>query len=311
MHIVILAGGLSPERDVSIRSGRRLAESLRSAMPDAEISESDLTAESIGALTSLRPDCVIPMLHGAVGEDGSLRSVLEALHIPFVGSNAESSRRAFDKGIASSLIPQENVPRFVALPHSFFKEIGASVVMEALVQDLGLPLIVKPVTGGSALGVSKCTDCDSLPHALVTAFGYSDTVMIQQAVEGTELALTVIERDGVPIALPPVEIVPVHGMYTYDARYTAGATEFFVPARLDAEITQRVSDFAIMVHKECALRDISRTDVIVDSTGHIYFLEVNVAPGMTETSLVPQALSAAGLDSGEVFKHLVQAAIGR
>lgn len=311
MHILILAGGLSPERDVSLRSGRRLAESLRAAMPDAEISESDLTAESITSLTSLRPDCVIPLLHGAVGEDGSLRSVLEALRIPFVGTSAESSRRAFDKGIASSLLPRENVPRFVALPQSFFKEIGAAAVMQAIIEDLGLPLIVKPVTGGSALGVSKCLDQESLPHALVTAFGYSDTVMIQQAVEGTELALTVIERDGVPVALPPIEIVPVHGMYTYDARYTAGATEFFVPARLDPDTTARVMEFAVMVHQQFGLRDISRTDVIVDSNGVIKFLEVNVAPGMTETSLVPQALSAAHLDSGEVFEHLVKAAITR
>lgn len=311
MHILILAGGLSPEREVSIRSGRRLAESLRIAMPHAEVGESDLSTDTIGSLKTIQPDCVIPMLHGAVGEDGSLRSVLEALHIPFVGSSAESSRRAFDKGIASSLLPPVHVPRFVALPQSFFKEIGAAAVMQAIVEDLGLPLIVKPVTGGSALGVSKCTDQGSLPNALVSAFGYSDTVMIQQAITGTELALTVIEREGVPVALPPVEIVPVHGMYTYDARYTAGATEFFVPARLDSETTKRVSDFALMVHQQLGLRDISRTDVILDSTGNIYFLEVNVAPGMTETSLVPQALSAANLDSGAVFAELIGAAISR
>lgn len=311
MQILIVAGGLTPERDVSLRSGRRLAESLREALPDADVVEADITATTIAQLHNNRPDCVIPMVHGAVGEDGSLRSVFESLHIPFVGSTSAASRIAFDKGIASSLLPAENIPRFVALPHNFFKEMGANAVIDAVVSDLGVPLIVKPLTGGSALGVTKCDSPADLPTALVTAFGYSDTVMIQQVRTGTELALTVIELNGELTALPPVEIVPLSGVYNYDARYTAGATEFFVPARLDSHMDQRVRDFAILVHTTLGLRDISRTDVIVDSQGDIWFLEANVAPGMTETSLVPQALSAAGMDVGNVFAQLVHHAISR
>lgn len=311
MQILIVAGGLTPERDVSLRSGRRLAESLREALPDADVVEADITATTIALLHNNRPDCVIPMVHGAVGEDGSLRSVFESLHIPFVGSTSAASRMAFDKGIASSLLPAEYIPRFVALPHNFFKEMGANAVIDAVVSDLGVPLIVKPLTGGSALGVTKCDSPADLPTALVTAFGYSDTVMIQQVRTGTELALTVVELNGELTALPPVEIVPLSGVYNYDARYTAGATEFFVPARLDSHMDQRVRDFAILVHTTLGLRDISRTDVIVDSHGDIWFLEANVAPGMTETSLVPQALSAAGMDVGNVFAQLVHHAISR
>ncbi len=311
MHIVVVAGGLSPERDVSLRSGRRLADALRTFMPHAEITEADITEETLRVLESMRPDCVIPLIHGSVGEDGSLRSVLEALGIPFIGSGAKSSRIAFDKGVASTLLPQQNIPRFVALPQSFFKEMGAQSVISAVVADLGLPLIVKPLTGGSALGVTKCVNESEVPTALVTAFGYSDTVMIQQAVSGVELALTVIDRNGSPEALPPVEIVPVGGVYNYDARYTAGATEFFVPARLNPDMEQKVKDFALLVHTTLNLRDISRTDVIVDSNNNVWFLEVNVAPGMTETSLVPQALSAANLEVGSVFADLVHEAIRR
>ena len=311
MHILVLSGGLSPERDVSLRSGRRLAEALRAFMPEVEITESDITAETIPALESNPPDCVISMVHGSVGEDGSLRSVLEALGIPFIGSGSQASRIAFDKGVASTLLPKENIPRFVALPQSFFKEMGANSVMSAVIGDLGLPLIVKPLTGGSALGVTKCVTDTDLPTALVTAFGYSDTVMIQQAKMGIELALTVLDRNGSLEALPPVEIVPVSGVYNYDARYTAGATEFFVPARLDPTVESKVKEFALTVHEKLNLRDISRTDVIVDSAGNIWFLEVNVAPGMTETSLVPQALSAANLDVGSVFADLVRGAIHR
>ena len=135
--------------------------------------------------------------------------------------------------------------------------------------------------------------------------------MLQSAAIGTELAVTVIEVDGKLQALPPVEVVPVSGVYDFDARYTAGATEFFAPARLNLELIERVCAYAVVVHKTLGLRDISRTDVIVDTDGVIWFLEVNVSPGMTETSLVPQAIEAAGMNVGAVFGSLVTQAISR
>jgi len=311
VHILVLSGGLSPERDVSLRSGRRLANALREALPDSEISESDVTAETLQALTLDKPDCVIPVIHGAVGEDGSLRNVLESLGIPFVGSGAQSARLAFDKGVANSLVPQENVPKFVVLPQSFFRELGANSVIDAIVGAMKFPIVVKPLTGGSALGVTLCSTRDDIPTAMVAAFGYDDHVMIQEAVSGTELAVTVVEHGDQAAALPPVEIVPVNGMYDYHSRYTAGHTEFFTPARLTASDTQRVNDFALGVHKVLGLRDVSRTDLILDAEGKIWFIEVNVAPGMTETSLVPMAISAAGLSVGQVFGELALAATRR
>jgi D-alanine-D-alanine ligase len=311
VHILVLSGGLSPERDVSLRSGRRLANALREALPDSEISESDVTAETLQALTLDKPDCVIPVIHGAVGEDGSLRNVLESLGIPFVGSGAQAARLAFDKGVANSLVPQENVPKFVVLPQSFFRELGANSVIDAIVGAMKFPIVVKPLTGGSALGVTLCSTRDDIPTAMVAAFGYDDHVMIQEAVSGTELAVTVVEHGDEAAALPPVEIVPVNGMYDYHSRYTAGHTEFFAPARLTASDTQRVNDFAVGVHKVLGLRDVSRTDLILDSEGKIWFIEVNVAPGMTETSLVPMAISAAGLSVGQVFGELAFAATRR
>ena len=311
MHILVLSGGLSPERDVSLRSGRRLANALREALPDSVISESDVTAETLQAISMDKPDCVIPVIHGAVGEDGSLRNVLESLGIPFVGSGAQAARLAFDKGVANSLVPQENVPKFVVLPQAFFRELGANSVINAIVGAMKFPIVVKPLTGGSALGVTLCSTRDDIPTAMVAAFGYDDHVMIQQAVTGTELAITVVEHGGEAAALPPVEIVPVNGMYDYYSRYTAGNTEFFAPARLTASDTQRVNDFAVDVHKVLGLRDVSRTDLILDSEGNIWFIEVNVAPGMTETSLVPMGISAAGLSVGQVFGELALAATRR
>lgn len=314
MRIAVVSGGLNAERDVSLRSGRRVAEALRESMRHAEIVEVDLNGAFLDSLIPAGPDSydvVIPLIHGAIGEDATLRSVLELKGIPYVGSSAASAARSFDKGIAAGLVPHGHVPKFVAFPQSFFREMGAPRILESVIAGIGLPLVVKPISGGSALGVRLCTTADHVAPALVDAFGYGDRVMLQRAVSGTELAVTVIENGGEVHALPPVEIVPVSGVYDFDARYTAGATEFFVPSRLDAQTVERVCAYAVTVHQSLGLRDISRTDVIVDSGGTIWFLEVNVSPGMTETSLVPQAIEAAGLTVGAVFAELVTQAVDR
>ncbi len=316
MRVAILSGGLNAERDVSLRSGRRVAEALRESMPDSEIIEVDLNGEFLDSLgtSSLSPDSfdvVIPLIHGAIGEDATLRSVLELKGIPYVGSSAASAARAFDKGIAAGLVPRGSAPKFVAFPQSFFREMGAPRILESVITGIGLPLVVKPISGGSALGVRLCNTAEQVAPALVDAFGYGDRVMLQRGVSGTELAVSVIEIGGRVQALPPVEIVPVSGVYDFDARYTAGATEFFVPSRLDAKVIEHVCAYAVVVHESLGLRDISRTDLIVDPSGAIWFLEVNVSPGMTETSLVPQAIEAAGLKVGAVFADLAAQAVER
>lgn len=315
MRIAILSGGLNAERDVSLRSGRRVAEALRESMPESEIVEVDLNGEFLDSLGSASGshsfDVVLPLIHGAIGEDATLRSMLELKGIPFVGSSAASAARSFDKGVASGLVPSGSAPKFVAFPQSFFREMGAPRILETVIAGIGLPLVVKPISGGSALGVRLCTEAEQVAPALVDAYGYVDRVLLQSAVSGTELAVTVIDVGGKITALPPVEIVPLNGVYDFDARYTAGATEFFVPSRLGLEVIERVCDYAVAVHKSLGLRDISRTDLIVDSAGVIWFLEVNVAPGMTETSLVPQAIEAAGLSVGGVFAELVAQAVAR
>lgn len=311
MRIAILCGGLNAERDVSLRSGRRVAEALRDEIPDAEIFEVDLNGEFLDSLNGDSFDVVVPLIHGAIGEDATLRSVLELKGIPYIGSNAASSARAFDKGIATGLVPLSSALKFVTFPQGFFREMGAPRILKSVIAGIGLPLVIKPLYGGSALGVHLCTSIEQVAPALVDAFGYGDRVMLQRAAAGTELAVTVIEVEGIPQALPPVEVVPLNGVYDFDARYTAGATEFFIPARLDTDLVERVCAYAIVVHKSLGLRDISRTDLIVDSDGVIWFLEVNVSPGMTETSLVPQTIRAAGMDVGSVFRSLVEQAVSR
>lgn len=309
---LVLSGGLSPERDVSLRSGRRVAEALRLSTDD-EVREADVDLSLIDLLRKHRPSCVIPLLHGAAGEDGALRDVLTSLGLPYVGSSGEAARLAFDKPIAKTLLARAGVatPAYVALPHSTFRELGATEVLTGIRELLGLPLIVKPTKGGSALGASLVKSAEQFPSAMVGSFAYSEVAMMEQWIAGTEVAISVLETDEGLTALPAVEIVPVAEMYDYNSRYTAGTTEFFVPARLSDDIAAECARIALLAHEVLGLRDWSRTDVIVDAAGTPWFLETNAAPGMTETSLFPQALHAAGLALGDTALQLVQRAIAR
>ena len=310
MQVVVLAGGLSPERDVSIRSGRRVAEALRAAAPDWEVLERDIDADLLGDLSSMKPDCVVPLVHGAAGEDGALRDVLECVGLAYVGSRPDPSRMAFDKTIAKALTDVDT-PASVSLPHSTFRELGAAGVLRALDARLGLPVVVKPARGGSALGASVVREPGDLPAAMVGAFAYGEVALIEAFVTGMEVAIGVIDTGDGPHALPAVEIVPDGGFYDYAARYTAGTTEFYVPARLADAVAERAADAAVAVHSRLKLRDWSRIDFIIDAAGTPWFLEANVAPGMTETSLVPQALTAAGEDIGSMMVSLVERAVTR
>jgi D-alanine-D-alanine ligase len=313
MHVLVLSGGLSAERDVSLRSGRRVAESLRTERPDWEIDEHDVDGALLDRLRDHRPDCIVPLLHGAAGEDGALRDVLESLGIPYVGSSAAASRLAFDKPIAKQLAQSEGVltPACVAMPQSTFRELGAAAVLDAVVDRLGLPLVVKPTKGGSSLGTAIVHRAADLPAAMVGAFAYGDVVMMEQYVSGVEVTVGVFDRDGDVLALSVVEIVPPGELYDYAARYTAGTTEFFCPARLSDEHAVLAQAQALNMHLLLGLRDWSRTDMIIDAEGRPWFLEVNVAPGMTETSLFPQALAAAEVPVGALIAELVEVAVER
>src|SRR3954453_14246834 len=310
-QILVLAGGLSHERDVSLRSGRRVAEALRDN--GVEVEARDVDATLLGHLHDDPPSCVVPLLHGESGEDGAIRSVLELARVPYVGSRPAPCRVAFDKPVAKAVVSREGTgtPEWVTLPAETFRELGAGAVMHALVEAIGVPLMVKPAQGGSALGCSVVRDEGALPGAMVGAFAYGDTAIVERFVTGTGVAVPVIDNGDGPRSLPAVAITPDGGVYDYTARYTAGATEFQVPAKLDDAIADECARVAVAAHEALGLRDVSRSDLIVGEDGTVWFLEVNVAPGLTETSTVPLSLQAAGLELGEVVAQLVQAAGAR
>jgi D-alanine-D-alanine ligase len=310
-EILVLAGGLSYERDVSLKSGRRVLDALRSAGLTASLRDAD--ASLLPYLRSDPPAAVVIALHGATGEDGSLRGVLDLCGVPYVGCDAASARLAWDKPSAKSMLRERGIatPDWVALPHDRFSELGAVAVLDRIVERLGLPLMVKPAQGGSGLGAAVVREAAALPAAMVGCFAYDSTALVERYVAGTDLAVSILDLGSGPFALPAVEIVARDGVYDYTARYTAGLTTWHAPARLEAGIAEAVAEAALAAHAALGARDLSRVDLIVDSLGRAQVLGVNVSPGMTETSLLPLAVQAAGLDFGKVLAGLVERAVDR
>ena len=310
-RVVVLAGGLSPEREVSLHSGYRVRDALAEAGIDAVVADAD--SELLGLLRADPPRAVFPAIHGACGEDGAIREVLALAGTPYVGSVPSACRMAFDKPVAKALVAAAGLatPPSVTLPRETFHDLGASAVIDLIIARLGLPLYVKPSRGGSALGAGPVHAAAELPSALLSCFAYGDIALIERFIAGTEVAVGVIDLGAGPQALPAVEIVPGDSGYDYAARYTPGKTEFYVPARLAAPVAGEVARMAMAAHSVLGLRDLSRTDLIVDETGTAYFLEVNVSPGMTETSTLPMALEASGHAFGATCVSLLDLAAAR
>lgn len=311
LRVLVLGGGLSYERDVSLRSGRRVLDALRAVGVEAELRDADVAL--LPALVADPPDAVVIALHGATGEDGSLRGVLDLCDVPYVGCDARASRRAWDKPSAKTVLREAHIPTpdWVALPHDRFSELGAVAVLDRIVDRLSLPLMVKPAQGGSGLGAAVVRDSGALPAAMVGCFAYDSTALVERYLPGTDVAVSVIDLGAGPQALPAVEIVPRNGVYDYAARYTAGRTTWHTPARLAAEVAGAVAELAVAAHTALGLRDLSRVDLVIDADGQPHVLGVNVAPGMTETSLLPLAAQAAGLDFGRMIGTLVSQAAAR
>lgn len=305
--VAIIAGGLGHERDVSLRSGRRVARTL--ADHGFEVTVWDLDPHLMSRLREWEPAVVWPLVHGADGESGALLDLLRLMGFAYVGADGAQARLASNKPTSKALLRDAGIatPRWVTFSQSLFRQVGAKVVLDVVVDEVGLPLVVKPAEGGSALGVTVVREAGQLPEAMVNCFAYGDEAMVEQFVEGTEVAVSVVDLGEGTRVLPAVEIVAEQG-YDFDARYNAGRAEFFVPARLESGVSARVEEIAREVHDLFSLQEVSRVDMIVDGEGQPWVLDINVAPGMTETSLFPQAAGAAG---PELYAAIVRAALDR
>ncbi len=310
--VAVLMGGRSLEREVSLASGKRVCDALESL--GYKVLALDVTAELVETLRSERPDCCYIALHGKYGEDGTIQELLEFLGIPYTGPGVVASAMAWDKSVAKHLFVQNGIvtPPWITLTADAFKEMGAATALDLVPGKLGgFPLAVKPSKQGSALGLAKAEDADALPEALLAALSFSEAALIERWIEGREIAVSVLDGPDGPEALPTVEIVVKSGLFDFNAMYTPGETEYFIPARLEPEQLERAARIACDVHRLIGCRDASRADMVCGEDGEIYLLECNTSPGMTETSLLPMEAEAAGLSFQDVVERLVHFALSR
>jgi D-alanine-D-alanine ligase len=307
--VAVVAGGLSFEREISLRSGRRVAEALRDR--GYWVTEFDAGEELLRSLSPERFSVAFLAVHGRLGEDGTLPVLLELIGIPYTGSGFDASRLAFDKLASKSTLRRAGipVPDAVPLTESALRDLHAGTLIDRVVDTLGgFPLVVKPNHGGSALGVRLVQGRDELNSALLAAFSYDDTVLVERRVVGTEIAVTVV--DGMA-PLPLVEVHTPRQWFDYAAHYSHGGAKFVAPAELDRPDTVSCLQIAATAHRALGCRDISRVDAVLDEEGTCWVLEVSPSPGLTETGVVSATIEAAGLTLGDLATHLLDRALGR
>ena len=305
MRVAVLKGGRSLERGVSLRSGARVEDALeRLGHQPLPI---DAGADLVKRLVAERPDVVFVAMHGPGGEDGTVQELLEILGLPFTGPGVAACARCIDKVLAKHELRDAGVPTpdWFAFNETAFRELGAADTLGELEQRLGFPLVVKPSRGGSALGVKFAASWFEVPEALVSAFSYDERVLLERFVEGRELAVSVLGGEPLPI----VEAIPGDGdRYDFEARYEIGRTEFACPAELDEADAVAVREAALGAYEALGCSGFSRVDLILAEDGP-QVLEVNAIPGLTDTSLLPQAAEAAGISFEQLVERILELAL--
>ncbi len=303
MRVAVLAGGPSFERQISLAGAERIVHDLGELGHRAILI--DVGRDLVERLTDARPDAAIIVMHGSVGEDGAVQAVLEALGIPHQSPSATACRRCWDKATAKGLLAEDGiaVPDGVVFDRQPFTALGAARALAPIVERLGLPLVVKPARSGSALGVNRAADLAGLAAAMVGAFSYDDSVIVERFIAGREFGISVIDGE----ALPPVEILPQDGpeAYDFEARYSIGLVNYECPADLDDATRKLLTDTAVAATKSLGVTGISRVDLILTPEGVPTVLELNNVPGMTDTSLLPMAAAAAGLSSADLVARML------
>jgi D-alanine-D-alanine ligase len=310
-RVAVLKGGRSLEREVSLRSGAQVQDALRRL--GHEVLTFDIGPDLVAQLRGGELDAAFLALHGREGEDGTIQSLLEAIGLPYTGSGPAACMRCTDKVLAKHLMHEAGIPTpaFHSLRESSIKELGAAAALPDIEGRIGFPLVVKPASQGSALGVKFASASEQLPGALVGAFSYDHQILIERFVKGRDLAVSVLDGEAQElVALPVVEAIPrEEAFYSYESRYEIGMTTFVCPAELPAETAGRAQALALAVYRLLGCRGVARVDLMLDEqSGELYVLETNVIPGLTETSLLPQAADAAGIDFDTLVERILASA---
>ena len=305
MKVAVLKGGRSLERGVSLRSAARVEDALGRLGHEVLSLEAD--TELVKRLAAERPDVAFVAMHGPGGEDGTAQELLEILGIPFTGPGVAACARCIDKVLAKHELRSTGVPTpdWLAFNETAFRELGAADALVGLEERLGFPLVIKPSRGGSSLGVKFAESRQDVPGALVSAFSYDDRVLLERFVDGRELAVSVIGGEPLPV----VEAIPhSNDGYDFEARYEIGKTSFVCPAQLGDGEAAAVTEAALGAYEALGCSGFSRVDLILGAEGP-QVLEVNAIPGLTDTSLLPQAAEAAGMPFERLVEEILDLAL--
>lgn len=309
--VAVLQGGRSLERQVSLKSGARVEDALQRLGHRAVAI--DVGADLVARLTELHPDVAFVALHGRDGEDGTIQELLEALALPYTGSGVAACIRCWDKVLTKHLLRDAGIPTpdFHAFGETAFRELGAAQALPEIERQLSFPLVVKPAAQGSALGIKFARASADVPAAIVSAFSYDRKVLLERYVPGRDLAVSIVEdAGGEPQALPIVEAVPEgRDFYDFEARYEIGRTRFVCPAELPDGVAERTQELAVAAYRALGCAGFARVDLMLREDGELFVLEANSVPGLTETSLLPQAADAAGIGFDQLVERILSIAL--
>jgi D-alanine-D-alanine ligase len=305
-RVAVLEGGRSLERGVSLRSGARVKDALERLGHD--VTGIDAGADLVPRLREAAPDVVFIALHGPDGEDGTVQELLDILGLPYTGSGVSACMRAADKVLAKHVLRDAGIPTpdFFAFSETAFRELGAAAALPAIEAQLAFPIVVKPASQGSGLGLSFAHEAGEVPRSLLTAFSHDTRVLLERHVAGRDLAVSVL--DGAP--LPVVEMIPEGDTYDFAARYDIGRTEYRCPASLTGAEAARAAELAVAACDALGLSGFARVDLMLDTAGgELFVLEADAVPGLTDTSLLPQAAEAAGIPFDDLVGRIVASAL--
>lgn len=302
IRVALLAGGKSGERSISLASGEGAKEALLEAGFQVSVFD-PANKEDLVALVQGEFDVAFLALHGKFGEDGTIQGFLETIGLPYIGPGVWSSATAIDKPKAKRCYDRAGIPT----PRSMMLD-SSHIDLDAIVEEVGSHCVVKAATEGSALGVYLCEGKQEIADAIKQVFTVDSHAFVETFVSGEEFTVAVLGNND-PFALPVIKIVPSHEFYDFESKYAQGGSQHICPAPLSEEDTKRAMDLAVAAHKTLECRGVSRSDLIQDANGDFWVLETNTIPGMTATSLLPDAARAAGISFSELCIKLISYAL--
>jgi D-alanine-D-alanine ligase len=302
--VLVIYGGLSKERDISLKSGKAIAEALKRR--NFQVKEFDFQGKIEQVIEEFKPDVAFIALHGTFGEDGSIQGALEILGVPYTGSSVLQSAISMNKLFSKYLFREFNIPTASFL---YTEDLNTSYEYAKSVIH-SEKMVIKPVDQGSAIGISIIQNEEQFKEGLQTAFSFSHGVIIEEFIQGKEITVSIIGNSNNVVVLPIIEIIPAHNFYDYFSKYTPGMSTHIIPANIPKEVSDLASKLAYKVYTSFSLRDFARIDFVVKDAVP-YVLEVNTIPGMTETSLIPDAARAYGMSFDDLTEFIVEEAFKR